>query len=52
MNSNERDEYIRYRLEKALESFEMAELLIKNEKWNAAVNRLYYAAYYAVSSFS
>ena len=49
MKSSERDEYVRYRLEKAEETYEVAELLIENEKWNSAVNRLYYAAYYAVS---
>jgi len=50
MNSGQRKEYIIYRLEKATETFEVAELLINNKKWNSAVNRLYYAAYYAISA--
>ena len=50
MNQAERQEYIKYRLEKATETFEVAELLINNKKWNSAVNRLYYAAYYAISA--
>lgn len=50
MNSNERNEYIKYRLEKAEETLEVAELLIENEKWNSAINRLYYASYYAISA--
>jgi len=50
MNQKERISYIKYRLEKAKETFEVAELLIKNEKWNSAINRLYYSAYYAVSA--
>ncbi len=50
MNQTERNEYIKYRLEKADETLEVAELLIDNKKWNSAVNRLYYAAYYAISA--
>lgn len=29
---------------------DVAELLIKNKKWNSVVNRLYYACFYAVSA--
>lgn len=43
-------EYINYRLEKAHETLEVAKLLIKHEAWNSAINRLYYAAYYAISA--
>ena len=50
MNLTERNEYIKYRLEKSVETLEVAELLIKHEKWNSSVNRLYYAAYYAISA--
>ncbi len=50
MKQSERVEYVKYRLEKAKETLEVAELLIENEKWNSAINRLYYAAYYAVSA--
>jgi len=50
MNPTERNEYIKYRLEKSVETLEVAELLIKHEKWNSSVNRLYYAAYYAISA--
>lgn len=50
MKEEERDEYVRYRLEKAYETYEVAQLLAENEKWNSVINRLYYAAYYAVSS--
>lgn len=50
MKTEERDEYIKYRLEKADETFEVAQLLVANKKWNSAVNRLYYAVYYAVSA--
>jgi uncharacterized protein (UPF0332 family) len=49
MTPSERDSYAQYRMEKAEESYQAAELLVANGQWNAAVNRLYYAAYYAVS---
>jgi uncharacterized protein (UPF0332 family) len=45
----EQNDYTRYRIEKAEEAYEVAVLLIANQKWNAAINRLYYAVYYAVS---
>lgn len=50
MNDPERTAYIKYRLEKAMETLQVAELLVENKRWNSAVNRLYYAAYYAVSA--
>ena len=50
MKDSERGEYIKYRLDKAEETFEVAELLVTNSKWNSAVNRLYYAAYYSISA--
>ncbi len=49
MKSSEREQYIRYRIQKSEETFEVAELLVANQKWNSAINRLYYSAYYAVS---
>lgn len=49
MREEERDSYARYRLEKSEEALEAAELLIENEKWNSAINRLYYASFYAVA---
>ena len=49
MNKHKQD-YIAYRLEKSKESYKDARLLAKNERWNAAINRLYYACYYSVSA--
>lgn len=43
-------DYISYRINKARESLKDAELLASNDSWNSCVNRLYYAAYYAVSA--
>ena len=47
MNENKGD-VIKYRLSRAYETFEDAEILAEKEKWNSTINRLYYAAYYAI----
>ena len=41
-----KDEYIRYRLERAEESLVEASLLADNAHFNTAINRLYYACFY------
>ena len=41
---------IRYRMERAQESLDEASLLFESGYMNTAVNRLYYACFYAVSS--
>lgn len=48
MTINSRSEYIIYRLQRAEESYNDAIILAKNERWNAVINRLYYACFYAV----
>lgn len=50
MRDEERDNYVNYRLQKAEETYEVAILLVDNKKWNSAINRLYYSAYYAISA--
>lgn len=50
MNEQERRDYIRYRIESAYKAYKDAGLLADNSSYNAAVNRLYYAIYYAVSA--
>lgn len=50
MKEPEKQNYVKYRLKKAEETFQVAELLIQNKKWNSAINRLYYSAYYAISA--
>ena len=42
------EELIQYRLSRAKETLEEARLLAENKHGNAAVNRLYYACFYAV----
>lgn len=41
---------ILYRLERARETIEEARILANAARWNACVNRLYYACFYAVST--
>lgn len=48
MNQKERAEIVKYRIERARETYREVEVLIANEFWNGAVNRLYYACFYAV----
>ena len=43
-----KEDLVRYRLERAKETFEDAQILSERHKWNSTINRLYYAAYYAV----
>ncbi len=48
MNETERKDLINYRLSRARSTLNEVSVLIDNELWNTAVNRLYYACYYAV----
>lgn len=41
---------VKYRLQRAFETYEDALLLAGSKKWNSAMNRLYYASFYAVSA--
>ncbi len=44
------EDLIKYRLEKAAQTLEDANLLASAKRWNPCVNRLYYACFYAVSA--
>ena len=50
MNKKERAEYVKFRIESAYQTFNAAKSLFENKFWNSAVNRLYYAAFYAVNA--
>jgi uncharacterized protein (UPF0332 family) len=43
-----REDLIQYRLHRAKDTYEDAQILADREKWNSTINRLYYSAYYAV----
>ena len=45
---NDRSSLIKYRLNRAWDAFEDASILADHNKWNSCINRLDYAAYYAV----
>lgn len=45
----QREELIKYRLMRAKETLEDAEILFDNDRWFSTVNRVYYAMFYAVN---
>lgn len=50
LTREERDLLVAYRLQRATETLAEADKLIEGAFYNAAVNRLYYACYYAVTA--
>ncbi len=50
MNEQDRKDLLKYRISRANETIDEVILLMENELWITAVNRLYYACYYAVSA--
>ena len=50
MAITEIEEFITYRMDKADEVYDAAVLLYNAGQWNSAVNRLYYACFYAASA--
>ena len=50
INEYNSDDYVRYRLQRARETILEVEILIDNKLWNTAINRMYYACFYAVGA--
>lgn len=50
LDPKSREDLIEYKLEKSQQALQEADVLEKSGFFNAAVNRLYYAAYYAASA--
>jgi uncharacterized protein (UPF0332 family) len=50
LDSKSRVALVQYRLDRAKETMEEAELLAKEAHYNATVNRLYYACFYAATA--
>lgn len=46
----ETNKVIEHRLRKSVETFEDAKLLVETKHWTSVINRLYYAAFYAISA--
>ena len=49
--SYSKEELVQYRMARARESLKDAEILVKEERWRSAANRMYYACFYAVSAY-
>lgn len=45
-----KEDLIEYRLFRAKDTLDDARILAEKNKWNSAINRLYYASYYAVTA--
>lgn len=43
------DDLVNYRINRAFETLNEADKMIENQFWNASINRIYYACFYAVS---
>lgn len=44
------NDLIEYRTDRSVETLKEAKAMVENEFWNASVNRIYYACFYAVSA--
>jgi uncharacterized protein len=49
--SYSKEELVQYRMLRPRESLKDAEILVKEERWSSAANRMYYACFYAVSAY-
>jgi len=50
MTNEEKKAYILYRIEKAEQTWQETNLHAQNKLWNTCANRLYYAAFYALTA--
>ncbi|MBQ9311765.1 MAG: hypothetical protein IJ213_01835 [Bacteroidales bacterium] len=50
LSNEEKKDIITYRIEKSYKAFEQAKMNIGIKCWDVVASRLYYAAYYAVST--
>lgn len=50
MDEEARQDIVNYRCQKAHELMHDVDVLIENELWNSAVNRMYYACFHIVSA--
>jgi uncharacterized protein (UPF0332 family) len=50
MKNSEKSDLIAYRLKRATETLLEIDILLNNGLWNTAINRLYYACYYAATA--
>lgn len=50
MSEYNTEDFINYRISQAFETIEEVQSHINNKFWNTAINRMYYACYYAVTA--
>lgn len=50
MKDYQPEDYVNYRLQRAKETIQEVDIHIENEFWNTAINRMYYACFYAVGA--
>jgi uncharacterized protein (UPF0332 family) len=50
MNQVNHEDYLKYRIDRAKSTLEEVKVLIENQFWNTAINRMYYACFYAVGA--
>ncbi|SHI85333.1 Uncharacterized protein, contains HEPN domain, UPF0332 family [Tangfeifania diversioriginum] len=50
MNEYQPEDYINYRIKRADETIREVAVHIENKFWNTAINRMYYACFYAISA--
>jgi uncharacterized protein (UPF0332 family) len=50
MTSYKPEDYSKYRIQRAIDTVQEVEILIENKFWNTAINRMYYACFYAVGA--
>lgn len=52
ITESDRDSLVEYRLKQAVETIELANFLVQNDKLVIAVNRIYYGMYYALTALA
>lgn len=50
LNSDDRSAIASYRYKRAVETMDEVRMSVREQRWNLAANRLYYAAFYAMSA--
>lgn len=50
MRHEENSELVKYRFQKAIDTLEEVKVQVENKLWNTAINRLYYACFYAAGA--
>jgi len=49
--SYSKKDLVNFRINKAKETFQDAQLLLDADRWDSAANRLYYASFYMISAY-